>query len=230
LHLERHLSRPLYVAIEGPIGVGKTTLVRRLRDRMQSRLVLEVVEENPFLHLFYQDRERYAFQTQLFFLMSRFRQQQELLQTDLFEPGILSDYHLLKDRIFARLTLKDEELALYERVYQSLENHILQPDVLVYLNARTDVLLDRIAMRARPFEEDFDRDYLVGLSEAYSHYFSHYELSVPLLAIDTTEINYVDSDDAFESIYQQIIALADDARQTHFNEAAAGLEGLEASR
>ena len=208
------MSRPLYVAIEGPIGVGKTTLVRRLRDRMQSRLVLEVVEENPFLHLFYQDRERYAFQTQLFFLMSRFRQQQELLQTDLFEPGILSDYHLLKDRIFARLTLRDEELALYERVYQSLENHILQPDVLVYLNARTDVLLERIAMRARPFEEDFDRDYLVGLSEAYSHYFAHYELSVPLLAIDTSEINYVDSDEAFESIYQQIIALADGARQS----------------
>ena len=202
------MSRPLYVAVEGPIGVGKTTLVRRLRERMQARLVLEVVEENPFLHLFYEDRDRYAFQTQLFFLMSRFRQQQELMQADLFEPGILSDYHLLKDRIFARLTLRDEELALYERVYQSLEAHILQPDVLVYLNAQTDVLLQRIEKRARPFEEDFDRSYLVELSEAYQHHFSHYDLSVPLLSLDTTHINYVESNDAFESIYQQIIDLA----------------------
>ena len=206
------MTRPLYVAIEGPIGVGKTTLVRRLRDRMQSRLVLEVVEDNPFLHLFYEDRERYAFQTQLFFLMSRFRQQQEILQADLFEPGILSDFHLLKDRIFARLTLKDEELALYERVYQSLESHILKPDVLVYLNARTDVLLQRIAKRARPFEEDFDRDYLINLSEAYRHYFSHYELDVPLLSLDTSEINYVDSDSAFEDIYKQIVELAESSR------------------
>jgi deoxyguanosine kinase len=205
------VSRPLYVAVEGPIGVGKTTLVRRLRERMQARLVLEIVEENPFLHLFYEDRDRYAFQTQLFFLMSRFRQQQELMQADLFEPGILSDYHLLKDRIFARITLRDEELALYERVYQSLEAHILQPDVLVYLNAQTDVLLHRIKKRARPFEEDFDRSYLVSLSEAYHHHFNHYDLTVPLLRLDTTHINYVESNDAFEDIYQQIIDLADSA-------------------
>ena len=200
--------RPLYVAVEGPIGVGKTTLVRRLRERMQSRLVLEVVEENPFLSLFYEDRERYAFQTQLFFLMSRFRQQQELMQADLFEPGILADYHLLKDRIFARLTLKDEELALYERVYQSLETHVLQPDVLVYLNARTDVLLSRIEKRARPFEEDFDPTYLISLSEAYKHYFAHYTQSAPLLALDTSEVNYVNSDETLEEIYQQILTLA----------------------
>ncbi len=206
------MSRPLYVAVEGPIGVGKTTLVRRLRERMQARLVLEVVEENPFLPMFYEDRERYAFQTQLFFLMSRFRQQQELMQTDLFEPGVLSDYHLLKDRIFARLTLRDDELALYERVYQSLENHILQPDVLVYLNARLDVLLGRIEQRARPFEEDFDANYLAELSQAYQHHFAHYDMNVPLLALDTSEINYVSSDEAFEEIYQQILSLAEENR------------------
>jgi deoxyadenosine/deoxycytidine kinase len=182
---------------------------------MQARLVLEVVEENPFLHLFYEDRERYAFQTQLFFLMSRFRQQQELMQADLFQPGILADYHLMKDRIFARLTLKDEELALYERVYQSLEAHVLQPDVLVYLNARTDVLLHRIEKRARPFEEDFDRDYLVSLSEAYKHHFAHYDMRVPLLALDTSEINYVESNEAFEDIYQQIVALAEEGHSAH---------------
>ena len=202
------VTRPLYIAIEGPIGVGKTTLVRRLRERLQSKLVLEVVEENPFLAQFYEDRERYAFQTQLFFLMSRFRQQQELIQTDLFEPGILSDYHLLKDRIFARLTLKDEELALYERVYQSLENHILQPDVLVYLHARMDVLLARIRRRGRPFEEDFDEDYLRSLSEAYQHYFSHYDGPSPLLNLDTSDLNYVDSDDVLEELYSKICDLA----------------------
>ena len=203
------MSRPLYVAVEGPIGVGKTTLVRRLRERLQSKLVLEVVEENPFLPMFYADRERYAFQTQLFFLMSRFRQQQELLQTDLFEPGILSDYHLLKDRIFARLTLKDEELALYERVYQSLETHILQPDVLVYLHARIDVLLERIQRRGRPFEEDFDPEYLTGLSEAYQHYFAHYDGPSPLLDLDTSEINYVDSDAVLDDLYNRIISVAE---------------------
>ncbi len=206
------MSRPLYVAVEGPIGVGKTTLVRRLRERMQARLVLEVVEENPFLPFFYEDRERYAFQTQIFFLMSRFRQQQELMQTDLFEPGILSDYHLMKDRIFARLTLKDEELALYEKVYQSLENHILKPDVLIYLNARLDVLLQRIEKRARPFEEDFDRQYLTDLSQAYQHHFTHYDLNVPLLTLDTSDINYVESNDAFEEIYRQVIQLAETSR------------------
>jgi deoxyadenosine/deoxycytidine kinase len=115
----------IYVAIEGPIGVGKTTLVQRLSQRLGARLVLEVVEENPFLPRFYEDQARYAFQTQLFFLMSRFKQQQELLQADLFAPNVLADYHLLKDRIFARLTLKADELALYDRVYHSLETHIL---------------------------------------------------------------------------------------------------------
>ena len=203
------LSRPLYVAIEGPIGVGKTTLVNRLRERLQARLVLEVVEENPFLPLFYEDQERYAFQTQLFFLMSRFRQQQELMQTDLFSPGVLSDYHLLKDRIFARLTLKDEELSLYERVYQSLETHVLEPDVLVYLHANTETLLARIEKRGRVFEADFDRTYLTNLSEAYQHYFAHYDGRAPLLVLDNSDLNYATSDEVLEQVYLQIVALAD---------------------
>lgn len=202
------MKRQLYVAVEGPIGVGKTTLIHRLRERMNARLVMEVVEENPFLARFYTDRERYAFQTQLFFLMSRFQQQQELLQGDLFEPTILADYHLLKDRIFAQLTLKNDELALYERVYQSLENHILQPDVLVYLNASQEVLHQRIAKRGRPFEEDLDPAYLIALSEAYQHYFSHYDKSVPLLALDSSELDYVSSDAVLDGIYDQILTLA----------------------
>ena len=154
------MSRPLYIAIEGPIGVGKTTLVRRIGERMRARVVLEVVEENPFLPNFYQDRDRFAFQTQLFFLMSRFKQQQELLQADLFTPNIIADYHILKDRIFARLTLENEELALYERVYRSLESQVLKPDLLIYLHAPIQVLLERIQRRDRPFERNFDEAYL----------------------------------------------------------------------
>jgi deoxyadenosine/deoxycytidine kinase len=201
------MDRPLYVAIEGPIGVGKTTLVRRLRERMQARLVLEVVEENPFLPLFYQDRERYAFQTQLFFLMSRFQQQQDLMQPDIFAPSTLADYHLLKDRIFAQLTLQSHELALYERVYRSLETQILQPDVLIYLHADIEVLLARIAKRARPFEADFDADYLRGLCEAYTHFFKHYA-TTPILALDTTEIDYVAHDDPIDRIYGEVLRLS----------------------
>ena len=143
------MKRPLYIAIEGPIGVGKTTLTRRLAARFDARIVFEVVEENPFLASFYEDRDRYAFQTQLFFLMSRFKQQDELVQADLFAPNTIADYHLLKDRIFAQLTLADAELALYERVYRSLESMVLKPDVLIYLHAPLDTLLTRIERRGR---------------------------------------------------------------------------------
>lgn len=199
--------RPLYVAIEGPIGVGKSTLVHRLRERMQARLVMEVVEENPFLAKFYEDRERYAFQTQLFFLMSRFKQQEELKQADLFSPDTLSDYHLFKDRIFAQLTLRDDELALYERVFRSLETQILQPDVLVYLTAEQDVLLERIQRRGRPFERNFDPDYLLALSSAYQHFFAHYH-TTPLLILDNSDIDYVNHQEPVERIYTQILQLA----------------------
>ena len=200
-------TRPLYVAIEGPIGVGKSTLVQRLRDRMQARLVMEVVEENPFLALFYEDRERYAFQTQLFFLMSRFKQQEELQQADLFAPDTLADYHLLKDRIFAQLTLRDEELALYERVFRSLEQQILQPDVLIYLSARQEVLHDRIRRRGRPFEQNFDPEYLMSVSSAYQHFFAHYH-TTPLLVLDNSEIDYTTRDEPVDWIYSQVLRLA----------------------
>lgn len=202
------MSRPLYVAVEGPIGVGKSTLVGRLAERLKARLVMEVVEENPFLPLFYEDPERYAFQTQIFFLMSRFRQQQELLQQDLFTPGILADYHLLKDRIFAQLTLQDHELALYERVYQSLETHILQPDVIIYLHARLDVILERIARRDRPFERNIDPQYLVRLGEAYQHYFAHHRGPSAVLDLDTTDIDYVTRDEPIEWVYSRVLELA----------------------
>ena len=208
MHTQSPGSKPLYIAIEGPIGVGKTTLVNRLNQRLDASLVLEVVEENPFLPSFYEDPDRFAFQTQLFFLMSRFRQQSELLQGDLFRPNLLADYHLLKDRIFARLTLKDDELALYERVYQSLERHILQPDVLVYLHAPIQTLLDRIEERGRPFESNFDREYLENLCTAYQHYFAHQTAPCRVLFLDNSNLDYARSDDALELVFQSILKLA----------------------
>lgn len=203
----RPTDRPIYVAIEGPIGVGKTTLMTKLSERLQARQLLEVVEENPFLAQFYTDRDRYAFQTQLFFLMSRFKQQDALAQGDLFAPSTVADYHLLKDRIFARLTLSSHELALYERVYAALEQHIVQPDVLIYLHAPIEVLLERIQRRGRPFEADFDPGYLRDLSEMYQHHFSHYGRT-PLLSLDTTELDYVSSEEPVDMILDKVMRLA----------------------
>jgi deoxyguanosine kinase len=205
------MGTPLYVAVEGPIGVGKTTLVRLLQERMNARLVLENFEENPFLADFYTDRDRYAFQTQIFFLMSRFRQQSELIQPDLFRPSMIADYHLLKDRIFAQLTLSGEELTLYETVYRSLENQILKPDVLIYLHAGQRVLLERIQKRGREFETDFDPEYLMSLSERYQEFFATYD-DTPLLAIDTSTLNVPESSSVVEEIYQKVVVLAERGR------------------
>ena len=201
------MGAPLYIAIEGPIGVGKSTLARLLGERMNARYVMEIVEENPFLADFYTDRERYAFQTQIFFLMSRFKQQQSLLQPDLFKPDIVADYHLLKDRLFAQLTLQGDELSLYETIYKSLENQILQPDVLVYLHASQPVLLERIRKRGRPFEADFDAEYLMGLSETYQDYFATYDRT-PLLKVDTTHLNIPASAEMVDHLFERITELA----------------------
>lgn len=199
---------PLYVVVEGPIGVGKTTLVHRLKERMDAHLVLEVVEENPFLSQFYANPKRYAFQTQLFFLMSRFRQQKELYAEGCEVQGdFLADYHLLKDRIFAELTLEDEELALYGSVYESLAMCIRKPDVLIYLTADEKSLIERIERRARPFEKDFDRRYLARLSERYQHHFSDYS-DTPLLKLNTTRINYVTDQKPIDEIYKEVRRLA----------------------
>ena len=202
------MGTPLYVAVEGPIGVGKTTLVSLLQERMNARRVLENFEENPFLADFYTDRDRYAFQTQIFFLMSRFKQQSDLLQPDLFRPSIISDYHLLKDRIFAQLTLSGEELALYETVYRSLESQILKPDVLIYLHASQRVLLERIEKRGREFESDFDPEYLMLLSERYQEFFATYD-DTPLLAIDTSTLNVPESEEVVDEIFNNILVLAE---------------------
>jgi deoxyguanosine kinase len=194
-----------YIAIEGVIGVGKTTLARLLSERMQAELVLEEVEENPFLHEFYADRARWAFQTQMHFLFSRYQQQRGLHQLDLFVQRLVSDYLFQKDRIFANLNLTDRELALYEKIVTQIELEVPRPDVVVYLQANTETLLARIRERGRPFEKDMGRDYLKALNEAYNYFFFHYT-DAPLLVVNTDSIDFVRSTADLEDLSKRILS------------------------
>lgn len=185
-------KKPIYIAVEGPIGVGKSTLSHMLAERLGARLVLEQVEENPFLPEFYRDRVRYAFQTQLFFLLSRYKQQADILQEDMFARGVVSDYVLIKDRIFASITLSPQEMMLYDRLWHILAPRAPKPDLVVLLIASTDVLLERIRRRSRPYEKDVPREYLEEITRRYTEYFFEYTDS-PLLVLDTSEIDFVRS-------------------------------------
>ena len=187
------------MVIEGPIGVGKTSLATLLAQRFSGRLILESVEENPFLGSFYEDRQKYAFQTQLFFLLSRFRQQQELFQQDLFNSVTLSDYLFAKDRIFACLNLDPNELGLYDRIFEALGSRISKPDLVIYLQARLDVLLNRIRRRGREFERKIDPQYLEELMKAYNEFFFHYA-ETPLLVINTSDIDFVANEEDLENL------------------------------
>jgi deoxyadenosine/deoxycytidine kinase len=194
-----------YIVVEGPIGVGKTSLSNLLAERLGGRRILEVVEENPFLSSFYTDRQKFAFQTQIFFLLSRFRQQQDLFQQDLFSAMTVSDYLFAKDRIFAHLNLDAHELALYERVFEALSPRVAKPDLVIYLQARLDVLLHRIKKRGREFERKFDAQYLEGLVHAYNDFFTHYT-DTPMLVVNTSDIDFVhneaDREDLLAAIRQ----------------------------
>jgi deoxyadenosine/deoxycytidine kinase len=195
-----------YLVIEGPIGVGKSSLARLLTDRLQARLVLEKVEENPFLAKFYENPKRFAFQTQVFFLLSRYRQQVELGQMDLFSQMTICDYFLPKDQIFASVTLSDEERALYNQLYQLLSPRVATPDLLIYLQASTDTLIERIESRGRSFEKEIPWDYLDAINNAYNKFFFHYERS-PMLVVQTEAIDFVNNPDDLEDLIKQIAAV-----------------------
>ncbi len=194
---------PRYIVVEGPIGVGKTSLVERLAERLKARMLLEVADDNPFLASFYQEPRRYAFQTQLWFLLNRFRQQQELAQVDLFHQTLITDYFFAKDKIFAYLTLDDNELALYERVHSLLQVQVPWPDLVIFLQASTETLQQRIAHRGKPYEREIGRKYLDELNAAYTHFFFHYTAS-PLLVVNTSEIDFVNRPEDFEDLIKTI--------------------------
>ncbi len=195
-----------YIVTEGPIGVGKTSLTTLLFEELEARLILERAEDNPFLTDFYKDPARYRFQTQMFFLLSRFSQQQEMAQPDLFTRITLSDYLFDKDRIFAYLNLDDNELALYEQFYKILEPKVLRPDLVIFLQADTDTLLRRIRLRSRPFEKEISLDYIASVNEAYNQFFFRYT-ETPLLVINTSDIDFVNRREDLDDLLKQILSM-----------------------
>ncbi len=193
------MERPRYIAVEGPIGVGKSALAQALSERLGARLITEAVEENPFLRGFYADRRKHAFQAQIFFLLSRFKQQQALFQQDLFSQSTVAEYLFARDRIYATLALAAEELALYDRLYEVLGPRVVKPDLVVYLQARTDVLLARIRRRGRDFERAIDGAFLEALGRAYADFFFHYE-DTPLLVVNASDIDLEGSAEDLEAL------------------------------
>ncbi len=194
---------PRYIAIEGAIGVGKTSLAKILANEFGVRLVKEEAGNNPFLERFYEDRRKYAFQTQIFFLLSRYRQQRELAQGQLFEKGVVTDYVLAKDKIFAYLNLEDDEISLYETVYKLLVPNVPRPDLVIFLQARPEVLLSRVRKRGIEYERNISLDYLKTLSDAYNEYFFHYN-ETPLLVVNTSEIDFVESPRDLEHLVREV--------------------------
>jgi len=195
----------MYIAIEGVIGVGKTTLARLLQPTFDSEILLEIFEENPFLSDFYGDRERYAFQTQMFFLLSRYHQQRRSVPELLEKNGnLLSDYTFAKDSLFARINLGGDELEMYGRVHEALAEKIKHPDLLVFLQAKTQTLMERIEMRDRPYERDMDSGYIAELGQTYADFFSKPYNNTPVLTIDTDELDFVREPKDLEFIKKRI--------------------------
>lgn len=192
-----------YIAIEGPIGVGKTSLARLISQELNGSLLCEQVEDNPFLKDFYNDRKKYSFQTQLYFLLNRYQQQVELNQCDLFSSTVISDYVFAKDRIFAYMNLDENEVNLYEEIYKLLDAKIPKPDLVIFLQARSEVLIERVKIRNRDYEQEIDVDYLDALIHAYNEFFFHYDES-PLLVINSSEIDFVNNSGDFELLMKEI--------------------------
>lgn len=197
-------SKIKYIAIEGVIGAGKTSLARKIKDKLNAQLIVEQFEVNPFLENFYLERKRYAFQTQMFFLVNRFKQQQELNQENLFTEHLVCDYLFEKDRIFAYLNLSGEELSLYESLFPLLSRTLRKPDLVVYLQSSVDRLMYNIKKRGRKIERNITRSYIEELSESYNHFFFRYN-STPLLIVNSTDIDFVNSEEDFEELFCQVL-------------------------
>jgi deoxyadenosine/deoxycytidine kinase len=191
-----------YLAVDGPIGVGKTTLVERLVRRFEGVKVLEDVE-NPFLPSFYRDRAGAAFQTELYFLLSRYKQQQEVVQRELFSRVVVADYTFQKNRVFAYLTLSDDELMLFDKLYTLLEPQVPKPDLVLFLVADVDTCMERIRRRQRQMEKTLAREYLSELIDAYNHYYHYYDRS-PLLVVDTRHLDFPHRDEDFEELVKRL--------------------------
>jgi len=201
--LNENRLRFKYIIIDGVIGAGKTTLTNLLAKKYEGATLLEEVEENPFLADFYRDPKHYAFSTQLFFLLSRYRQQQTIVQRDLFQNMLIADYLFAKDKIFAYLTLEARELFLYEKIIALLEKNIIKPDLVIYLKSTPERLMANIRKRGRSFEKDMSAAYIESLNRAYNHFFHHYKDS-PLLTINCTELDFVSREIDFENIIKKI--------------------------
>jgi deoxyguanosine kinase len=197
------MERRAYIALEGPIGVGKTTLAQTLAHALNARLILEEGEHNPFLARFYEDPEKYAIPVQLYFLLTRYNQQRELLQRPLLEQATVADYLFAKDRIFANLNLAPDELVLYEQVYKLLDSRMAKPDLVVYLLANVEVLAERLRRRNRDFERDISYEYLERVSTAYRDFF-FYNDEAPLLVVDTSEIDFVNNPNDLADLIREI--------------------------
>jgi len=197
------MAKAKYIVVEGPIGVGKSSLAKILANEFQARTIFERVEDNPFLPKFYKSREVYAFQNQTFFLLNRYQQQMELAQQDLFNQNTVSDYLFAKDQIFASLTLSAEELNLYQQIYALLNTRVAKPDLVVYLQARPEVLYKRVKKRDKKYERSVTFEYLSEVSQAYNQFFFHYD-ETPLLVVNTSGIDFVSSSKDLADLIKEI--------------------------
>ena len=197
------MAKAKYIVVEGPTGVGKTSLAKILANEFQARTIFERIEDNPFLPKFYQSRETYAFQNQTFFLLNRYQQQMELAQHDLFNQNAIADYLFAKDQIFATLTLSAEELNLYQQIYALLNTRVPKPDMVVYLQARPEVLYKRVKKRDKKYERSVTFDYLAEVAQAYNQFFFHYD-ETPLLVVNTSEIDFVASSKDLADLIKEI--------------------------